>query len=41
MRKYLRAVFHGLIIASTLLALAGCGYKDDPFYSPDNKEVNE
>jgi predicted small lipoprotein YifL len=32
MRKNLRAVFHGFIIASTLLTMAGCGYKAPPYY---------
>ncbi len=39
MRKYLRTVFHGLIIAFALLALAGCGFKADPFYSEEKQEV--
>ncbi|MDX1296105.1 MAG: lipoprotein [Sulfurimonadaceae bacterium] len=38
MRKNLRTVFHGLIIASALLSLAGCGYKAPPYYESSKSE---
>ncbi|MGD9596207.1 hypothetical protein [Wolinella succinogenes] len=31
-------LFHAVIIAYALLALSGCGYKDDPFYKPQNTQ---
>ena len=33
--KNLIGVFHALIIASLLLSLSGCGYKDAPYYSEE------
>ncbi|MDX3959764.1 hypothetical protein Q6A90_06080 [Aliarcobacter skirrowii] len=42
MTKNLINIFHGLIIASFLFSLSGCGYKADPRYSaPAEKTQNQ
>ncbi|MDD2905694.1 MAG: lipoprotein [Sulfurimonas sp.] len=39
--KYLRSVFHPLIIAIFLFGLSGCGYKGAPFYTKELEQSDE
>jgi len=40
MRQNRRGIFHAIIITSLCcIALAGCGHKTAPVYTPDSQEI--
>ena len=39
MSKNFASIFHAIIITLFILSFSGCGYKGDPVYVNDKKEV--